>query len=90
MLHWVLAFETSMGGLRTIPVIMTERIRYSPMRQLLGDRHHLLNDDNWVGSGQAGFAKPKLVAALKKFTRAAEACPQFRNSHLFRRRRYAF
>ena len=33
-----------------IPVIMTRRIRCSLLRQLLSDRHHLLNDDNWVGS----------------------------------------
>jgi hypothetical protein len=29
---------------------MTRRIRCSLLRQLLGDRHHLLNDDYWVGT----------------------------------------
>jgi hypothetical protein len=34
----------------------------SPLRQLLGDRHHLLNDDNWVESRQAVFKKHPSIA----------------------------
>ena len=39
-----------------ISVIMARRIRCSLLRQLLGDRHHLLNDDNWVVSGMSAFS----------------------------------
>ena len=45
---WAQSGRTARGP---IPVIMTKRVRRSLLRQLLGERHHLLNDDNWAQSG---------------------------------------
>jgi hypothetical protein len=36
----------------------------SPLRQLLGDRHHLLNDDNWVESGLSAVELAELKTAV--------------------------
>jgi hypothetical protein len=61
---WAQSGRTAGGP---IPVIMTKRIWRSLLRQLSGDRHHLLNKDNWVVSGHwADVHSTHFVTALGK------------------------